>query len=354
MSNIGLPKIEVNFKGLATSIIERSQKGVVCLILKDDTDKTFDFIEYDNIDKIETEKFTESNVNYIKDCFLGNPSKILVARIDLAGMVSDMLTKVKSKYFDWIGIAEGTEQEQQDLATWIINNDGDYGCIVFNATTTDNMKVVNFKNTSVTPVGKTSITGEKYISRLLGLFAGLPFTQTATYYILQDLESVEDVIDLEATINAGGLALFNDEGNVRVARAVNSLVTIALPLTDDMKKITIVEAMNLIRRDIKSTFKNSYVGKSKNKYDNQILFISAVNSYFRALQGEDILDSEYDNVASVDVEAQRNAWLGIGKMEAESWNDITVKTNTFRSNIFLAGNVKILDGIEDLAFNISM
>ena len=91
-----------------------------------------------------------------------------------------------------------------------------------------------------------------------------------------------------------------------------------------------------------------------NSYDNQALFISAVNTYFRELTHEEILDPDYENEAKVNVEKQRDAWLGIGKTEAEEWKEEKVKRMTFRSNVFLAGDVKILDAIEDLHFEINM
>ena len=69
---------------------------------------------------------------------------------------------------------------------------------------------------------------------------------------------------------------------------------------------------------------------------------------------EEILDPDYDNVAYVDVEAQREAWLGIGKTEAEDWNEEKVKEMSFKSFVYLAGDIKILDAIEDLHFRITM
>ena len=361
MANIGMPKIDVIFQGLAVSAINRSAKGIVVLIVKEDA-ATFDFAEYKTADQIDDSKFTAENVAYIKDVFVGNPSKVIVATQKAEELLSAVLLKVKTKFFNWIGIAEGTQQEQDDLATWIKsvnqNEKKVYKAITYNATVTDDMHIVNFTNEKVKPKNKAEITGDKYIARLLGLFAGLPFTQSATYYIMQDLESVTEPVDVETAVNAGKLVLFNDEFNyepvVRVARAINSLITVAQPLTDDMKKITIVEAMDLIKTDISSTFKNFYVGKYKNLYDNQILFLSAVNSYFRQLALENILDRNFPNLSDINVEKQRLAWLGIGKTEAETWTDLQVKLNTFRSNLFLAGKVKILDAMEDLDFIVNM
>ena len=88
--------------------------------------------------------------------------------------------------------------------------------------------------------------------------------------------------------------------------------------------------------------------------DNQCLFINAVLRYFDELEREDVLDEEFNNTADIDVEAQRLAWIGIGKDEAKNWDDLTVKKRTFRRSMFLKGSVKILDALEDLTFNIYM
>jgi len=135
---------------------------------------------------------------------------------------------------------------------------------------------------------------------------------------------------------------------------VNSLTTLGSNITEDMKSIAIVEAMDLILEDIYTTFKNDYLGKYKNNYDNQCLFIAAVNGYFKDLAKEEILDKNYANLAKVDIEAQRDAWLANGTSEAVDWDEITVKNNTFKRKVFLAGNVKILDAMEDLEFPITM
>ena len=54
------------------------------------------------------------------------------------------------------------------------------------------------------------------------------------------------------------------------------------------------------------------------------------------------------------MEAQRNAWLSVGKSEAVDWTEDKVKSMAFKTTIFLAATVKILDAIEDLKFIITM
>ena len=69
---------------------------------------------------------------------------------------------------------------------------------------------------------------------------------------------------------------------------------------------------------------------------------------------EEVLDDTYDNHSYVDIESQRLAWLGIGKTEAEDWDDNKVQQMTFRTHVFLAGDAKISNAMEDLKFLIAL
>ena len=79
-----------------------------------------------------------------------------------------------------------------------------------------------------------------------------------------------------------------------------------------------------------------------------------MNSYFRQLVKEDVLDSEYDNRSEVDVEAQRLAWTSVGKTEVEDMTDEEIKKLTFKKKVFMLGNIKILNAVEDFEFTIHM
>jgi len=358
--SIGLPKIEITFKQLAQTAISRSARGIVALIVKDDTDTTFDVKEYKLPSEVEASKYTDANAQYIKDVFEGKPSKVIVARvaIDSKNATTDAIKVIGSRKYNWIGHAEGIASEQQALTAYVKEqetaNKKNIKAIVYNVTNPDSMAVVNFSNEELTYKDGVTITGEKYVARLLGLLAGLPMTQSGTYKPLPELLSVKEPVDVEAAINAGKLVLINDENTVRIGRAVNSLTTVGDGKSEDMKKIIVCETIHLIKEDIFNTFKSDYLGKFKNKYDNQVLLISAINTYFDILASEDILDPEYDNRCFVDVEAQRKAWIESGKTEALDWDDATVRTKTFRSNVYLAGSVKILDAMEDFRFAITM
>jgi hypothetical protein len=349
--------MDVTFKQLAVSAISRSARGVVALILRDDTNKTFTTVEYKSAADIEVAKFTATNFQYITDCFLGVPSKVIVIRIDVAGLIADALTIAAGLKFNYIGEAAGIAADQTAIVTWIKTqetNKKTFKAVVFNATAPDCKHIINFSNTSVTFTDVRGLqTGEKYVATLLGIFAGLPLDMSSTFFKCTNLKSVVEPADVDAAINLGCLVLFNDDGFVKIGSGVNSLVTITTTNTADMKQIGIVEAMDLIIEDIRSTFKNDFVGNYKNKYDNQVLLISSINSYFNDLEIEEVLDNDYNNSVVIDIAAQNLAWQSIGK-DTSTWSDQTVRNNSYKTTVFLAGNIKILGAIENLSFSISM
>lgn len=355
---MGLPEINISFTQKAVSAIERSARGIAAIIVKDDTDSSFSTVTYDMVTDVETEKFTEENVTMIKRAFLGGPSKVMVVRVGAEGTMADATKILDTIQYNYV--CSTASADQQELATYIKaknekSKQKKYMAVVAGATTTDSMYLINCTNETVTEKGAQEATPMvEYLPRIVGMLAGLPLTRSSTFLVLDDLEKVEEVEDVDAAIDKGEFVLFNDDDQVRVGRGVNSLTTTDATHTEEMKKIIIVEAMNLIIEDIASTFKNDYIGRYKNSYDNQVLFLSAINSYFRQLAREEVLDPNYGNVAEVDVEAQREAWLSTGKTEAAGWDDTTVKNNTYRSTVFLRADVKILDAIEDLTFRITM
>lgn len=366
MADIGLPKIDIVFKGLGSSTAKRGNKGYAVLIIKDDTDKTFIFKEYTSIDDLtpdEIAKYTEDNVQFIKDCLEGMPKKLIIARMDATGgALADILKAIKGKTPRncWIGMAESTSEETNELVTFIKaankNDKKRYKTLVYKATTSDDMHVVNFTNEKVTfKDNRAEQTGDKAVPYLLGYLAGLSLNISAIAKVLSKFESVVEPEDLEEAINKGEFVLMNDEGEVKVARGITSLQTTGQGITDDMKFILIVEVMDLIYSDIYTTWNKFYKGKYKNNGDNQALLIGAINSYFTELGTNDLLDDNYSNKASVDIAAQRLANITkYGKDVVNSWSDDVAKEMTVGTNVFLAASIKILNAMEDFNFQITM
>ena len=384
---IGLPNVQVIFKGLANTAVVRSSRGVACLILKDNTGlevlasktkkeksteediKVMSVIEQDKIVKeykgfteVESADYTTENYKIIEDVFLTDIAKLFVIKIPNDKSFEDIKPFI-NREINWIAYIGETADEQKKLADFVkLENKTRTKrlkaiCYNLQEATADDMHIVNFVNESVTKADGTSLIGYKYLGRLLGVLSGCGMDMSVTYTILSDLKGVEEIGDTEAineAIGKGKFVLINDDDGVRIARGVNSLQTNDKEHTEDMKYITIVEAMDLMYEDIVNTFKQVYLGQFKNSYDNQVLFMSAINSYFRDLAKEEILDPNYNNTTFVDVEKQREIWISNGKVEAQNWSDIEVKNNTFRTNVYLQSNVKFLNAMEDLLFIVNM
>ena len=386
---IGLPKVDVIFKGLANTAVVRSGRGIACLIIKDNTG--MDTLElskakketlvneeelkaksvitenkilkqYKGFTEVESADYTEENYKIIEDVFLTEINKLYVIKIPNDKTFDDIKPFIK-KDINWIAYIGETREEQKKLADFVKLENKSRSkrlkaiCYNLQEAEADDMHIVNFVNASVIKADGKSLVGYKYLGRLLGVLTGCRMDMSVTYNILSDLNSVEQIGDTDAineAIGKGKFVLINDDDGVRIARGINSLQKNDKEHTEDMKYITIVEAMDLIYEDIINTFKQVYLGRFKNSYDNQVLFISAINSYFRDLAREEILDPNYNNISFVDIEKQRETWIENGKLEATNWSDIQVKNNTFRTNVYLQANVKFLNAMEDLLFIVNM
>ncbi|OHW62908.1 phage tail sheath protein [Andreesenia angusta] len=373
MADIGLPKIDILFKGLGVSAVQRGSKGTAVLIVKDDTDKTFTFARYTSAADLttsESAKYTAENLGYIKDCLEGTPKEIVVARMNatavnpetMDGLLAELLTAIKGQVpmNCWIAMAGANQSETDAIVSFVkssVKNDKKrYKTIVYKATTSDDMHIHNLTNEKVEVNGSAvEVSGKEAIPFLLGLYAGLSLNMSVIAKPLQKFKSVKEPANLEAAVNAGELVLHNDEGEVRVARGVNSLVTTGEGITDDMKFTLIVEVMDLMFSDIFTTWKRFYKGKYKNHLDNQMLLIGAINAYFETLENESLLDPNFENKVGISIEKQRLANIPkYGAEEVATWDDNKVMQMTVGTDVFLKGNVKILNAMEDFALEIDM
>lgn len=355
------PSIDIIFRQKAFSFVQRSERGRVVLIIKDDTNKSFNMKEYKYITDLETDKglYTPTNYQYIVDSFIGNPFKINVIRIDKDKTVSDALKFADSLKTGWIGFAEGTQADYDTLFTWVkqVNEKKHYTFMAAGfkpVSMPDNEYCHVLKNPKVTfKDDRKEQTTDKWIPTLLGIAAGSNVKKGLTKKVISNLKSVEQIEEVDEALNEGYLVLENDEEKVKIVLGNNSLTTLGTDKTEDFRFIEIIEAQNMIKDDIKKTFKDDFQGKYKNNYDNQLIFITAVNSYLKDLANEEVLDINYSNKVDIDVQKQRDMWGAVGQ-NVQEWDDIKVRNRTFKRDVYLSGNIKILFSMTDLKFNITM
>lgn len=352
--NMGLPEIDIVFKSKSVTAIKRSAMGIVALILRDEKlvgASTVATIK--SVEDLKQADWTAGNYDYINKTLLGTPSKVAVLRIGKDAELNDNLKTLGSIKFNYLAMPSATEEEATALVSWIkskrSNDKKTYKLVVANQAA-DDEGVINFTTLGIKVKEKTYTTQE-YTCRLAGIFAGLPFTRSSTYFVLPEITEIEDHEDPNADIDAGQLILINDGEQIKIGRGVNSLTSLTGDKNGAWQKIKILEVMDMIMDDIRDTFDKHYIGKYINVYDNQILFIIAVNAYLKGLAGQQILDSRYENISFIDAEAQRLAWESVGE-DTSGWNDQQVREMSFGSKVFLGGQVKIADAMEDLKFNI--
>ena len=363
-TTIGMPSLEIIFKGIGATAIARGERGYACLIVVDETEGA-EMAKYKTIADFtsdEQKKYTEANVLAIKDVLEGTPLELYVFRLKGEGTITDLFKKIGGAVprNSWIAVQSSTQQHQTDLVTWVKaerkNNKKRFKALVYKASDPDDMGVVNFTTEKVVfSDDRGEKAGSDALAWGLGFLAGMPLTMSAIAKPIGKFTSVTEPESLDEAIKNGEFILFNDEGDVKVARGVNSLVTTGQDITEEMCYINTVEKMDLIFCDILKAWNDSYKGKYPNILDNQMLLISAINAYFKEIARDNILDINYDNKSSVDIEAQRLAnYAKWGEETVKSWDDNKALEMTVSTKVFLKANIKIPGIMEDLTFEIYM
>ena len=354
---LGLPNITIIFKGLAASAIERSERGIVACIVKDDTEGGQRLSVYESILDIDFEHMTEANYGYLKLLFEGGPVRVIVLREsaespNLAAALKELM------YLRWnyLCYPDISDEDKTTLAAWIKEmRDKNHKTFkaVLAASASDHEGIINLTTDGIESsiTGKTH-TAKEYCARIAGVLAGLSLSRSSTYYVLGDVLKAECPSDPDERINKGEFILVFDGEKYKVGRGVNSLTTFTKEKTEDVRKIKIVEGMDLYQDDIRNTFTDSYVGKYVNDYDNKQLFVAAVLAYQAGLAGE-VLDASYDNTASVDAQAQKQ-YLQERGQDVSQMTETEILTANTGAQVFIASHVKFVDAMEDLQMTVNM
>jgi hypothetical protein len=207
---------------------------------------------------------------------------------------------------------------------------------------------VKFVGGSTVKAGETTYTAAQLCGRIAGILAGLPLTQSATYYALSEITEIPDATDedVNTAIDNGFLTLYDTGSGIVIGRAVTSLKTVTQSKTADLKKIKIVAIQDMITMDLTDTINQNYVGKYSNSYDNKCLLMAAIRGYFMELERRGYL-MEGRSTIEINVDKQR-IYLQSQGVDTSGMDDQAIKTANTGSHVFLKGSVGILDAIEDV------
>ncbi len=379
---MGAPSIDILFIEKAISAVKRGERGIVMLWVKDRLPESainpITVVTESDI----PEGLSDTTVEQIKLAMMGYtnaPKKVLVYCMNVIADADEetidagykkAMAAAETIRFDYLAIPTvETDGKGEDIATWVksmrgnkkkkikavlpnvaANSEG-----VINFTTEESIKTETITGKD----GKKTVTDivyttEQYCARIAGLIAGTPMTIACTYAPLPELSDCTRLTDNDTPVDKGEFIIFYDSEKVKVVRGVNSFVTTIDGKGDSFKKIKIVEAMDMINDDIVKTAQDSYLGKYANTYSNKCLLTTAISSYFAQLKRDDIVSS-YS--IKLDAEAIRIYLKGRGLQatlydgtikDVDECSDEEIITADTGASVFLTGNVKILDAIEDI------
>ncbi len=398
MSKLKMPSVIVAFEEKGIEAIQRSQRGIVLLVLEQEgKDMTKDYLNIYTIDDI-PEDLTDENKEYIKLALLGyqtTPKKVVVyfippvptpttaeagaeegtasgdgADLDAggetaAGGTTETTTTAKQDYtkilrvietveFIYLAIPQIQPENVPDIASWIksmrTTKDIMVNAVLPNINA-DCEGVINFTN-SIIRTKEKSYTTAQYCARVAGLLAGTPMTISATYAPLNELIEVErnTIDEMNDRVSNGEFFFFSDGQKIKVARAVNSFVTTYQGRGDDFKFIKIMNLLDMIHNDIKWTGHDSYIGKYANNASNRALLITAINGYFKTLETEGLLERN-QNRSYIDYEAVKNWRESNGlntREELEAMSEKELEVLNLHENVFIAADLSPLNAIENI------
>ncbi|MDD3173582.1 MAG: phage tail sheath C-terminal domain-containing protein [Herbinix sp.] len=352
-----LPNINIAFSTQAASAIVRSEKGVVALIVRDASANGGHVLT--SATQIPSTLGVD-NKAYIARAFIGyiNPPKKVIVYVLPADApdLTDALGYFETQTFDYLaGPSDIIISECTAVTSWI-NSQRLLGLTpkaVLPNTAADSEAIINFTTTDIKD-GTDTYTAAEYCSRIAGIIAGTPMTISCTYAVLPEVIDVDRLTkdEMDSAVEAGKFIIFYDGEKVKIGRGVNSLQTTTQDKGEAFKKIKIVEAVDMIRKDIKNTAEDNYIGKYANSYDNKCLLINAIKGYFSGLENDGILEKD-TSVMGIDIEAQGTYLESIGKDIADM-TELEIKTATTADKVFLKASISILDAIEDINLDITI
>lgn len=356
---MGQPIIIIEFLKKAATVINRSGRGLVVLILNDDT-KSQPLNPYRGIDEVSKDDWTEKNYEYIKMAFKAEPDKVLCVRALLTEdtvNVAESLKLVNDINTDYLTSPCFKKEDGDVIKSWVKSRReaGKKVKVVMADYDADCEAMINVGNKNVSVVWDEDIveyTGQEYCCRIAGILAAIPLTQSSTYYVLDEIVDTDSFDNPDEVIDEGKLIIIYDGEQYKIARGVTSLTTVSENHPKDFKKIKIVEGADIIRYDIRSTFEDEFVGKLNNTYDNKQVLIGAINQYLKDLENT-IVDRENDHYVELNLEAILQ-YLRADGVDTDDLTEQQIREANTGSTIYLSGKVKLLDATEDLDLKIRL
>ena len=349
---MGTPGIFVSFKSAASDALKLWEKGTLLLLLKDAKSQGAHVLT--KVSEIPTD-ISDDNKKYIERAFIGyenKPKKVLVY-IDTAESenVTAGLAWATTQQFDYLcAPPTATPEECTEIVTWIKAEREKYHAVraVLPNQEADYEGIINFTGDGIKISAEKTCNTAEYCSRIAGIIAGTPMKRSCTFAPLAEVQDITRLNEDEQkkAIEAGKLILIHDGIKVKLSRGVNSLKTTSDTKGKEFKKIKIIELIDKIQYDLRLTIADTYIGKYENSYDNKLVLVTAVQTYFNELELSGLVKAG-SSVVEIDIDSQSD-WLKENGYAVEDMTEKEIKEANTDSYVFIKVSFTPLDAIEDV------
>ncbi len=363
--SIGIPKLQISFEAAAQQTANRAKKGYVGLIVRDANAQGLHKLSSTTLIPSD---LGEENCTYIKQAFQGSdrgqPSLVyLVVLAPKEGEEADAtkmeggLKLLETVSLDYLAApSDATTAELEAMTKWVkaqreayrpvklVRPLGDAG--------SNHMGIIDVDEQSLSVMGSPT-TGAAYCGRVAGILAGIPMGMSSTFAPMPEVTQVtpRTVAEQTQAIDKGKLIFLHDGQKAKIARGVNSLVTIPPQGNQDWRKIKIVEGMDLITYYLRTTIEDQYIGRYPNTYDNKQVLVSQILGYLQYLEGQGVL-TPGRSYCEVDYNRQLNYLKSQGVEVADLTRQqvLEYQTGTW---VFIRCGGRLMDAMEDFEVNFS-
>lgn len=299
----------------------------------------------------------KENKSAIQMALKGNdysPKRVVAYFVANEGDITEALDWAAKHNIDYIASPTAeTDGTSETIKTWVIGQKqfkNEVRAVLSNCAA-DSEYIINFVTESVT-TDEGTFTAESFTPRIAGIICGTDISHSITFAKLSEVSDCTRLsrTEMDEAEEAGKLFIFFDGEKCKLSRGVNSLTTTNASKGSTFKKIKTIDAIAMIKKDLRLLCEDIYIGKYSNNYSNRCLLLSAVQDYFDELARENIVS---EPKVEFDISAIKSA-MRVSGIDYSEMTDEEIKKYDFGSSVYLRCTMHLLDAIEDIGISIEI
>ena len=333
-----LPSVTINFKDAGDSAIDRAERGIVYLILQDESVTELTEVAFFNATDIPAD-YSEENKRHIKLALTGSyqaPRRVSAivtpATEEFTIEGNEALALLATTDVDYFAIPDIAPGEATDVAAWVRQHNDSRPMrrlkAVLPNVVADNDHVINVTQEGAITRDDETLDAPALTPLVAGMRAGCPMQFSLDRYPTNALKYVPPV-DVRAGQEAEGRVgdgefLFNmDRGRVAVVADVNSLTELA-GKDETYQQNKEIDIMDAFYNGLMPSIYDKYIGKFSNSYQNKLTLVSAIQAYAETFEQAGLVEVG-DSDAEINFDAQR---LFLKSINYRTFDDRTVDQMT--------------------------